>query len=300
VTDIANFYDSIQLFDLKNSISKKIKKRKIFWDFYFKVLRDISPISDYNTDIESGLPVINIESIRWLAHQYIFEIDSYLKNRTSDSFVRWMDDFMIGVNSKQEGIEIISKISEKLKKKGLNLNTSKTKIIPQEDYSKELNIEEHKRLDKYKIDIQDGKKIIHVGDPNKEFQKILKNRNGRSWDKVVKRYITLFGRIKSNKILQYLPELFEDYPELRYNLTIYLNSIGYSHQASAVVLDTLSCVAHRDDVSVHRLCKTVVNWKIPINKESELFIKKFDELIQIRRKDFISFFNLLIFIEKST
>ncbi|SCW88104.1 Reverse transcriptase (RNA-dependent DNA polymerase), partial [Paenibacillus tianmuensis] len=128
VTDLTNYYDSIDLNELRKVLTSYTGIKEVVIDLIFKIIEDISWKPDYLPYSRRGLPTTNIEGVRLLAHSFLFEIDEVLKQKTNNSFTRWMDDITIGVDSKKQAIETISEISDMLKSRGLALNLSKTNI----------------------------------------------------------------------------------------------------------------------------------------------------------------------------
>ena len=88
VTDLTNYFDSIRLKEIRNILASKIKIDEILLDLMFKIIEDISWKPDYLPFSGQGLPTINIEGIRLLAHLLLFEIDEILMNRTNNSYTR--------------------------------------------------------------------------------------------------------------------------------------------------------------------------------------------------------------------
>ena len=129
VTDLANYYDSISLPELRKVFLSHVKTNEVIVDLLFQIIEGISWTPDYLPYSGKGLPTAHIEAIRLLAHSFLFEIDEVLKKRTKESFARWMDDITIGVDSRKEAVSIISAISDMLKSRGLALNLSKTAIL---------------------------------------------------------------------------------------------------------------------------------------------------------------------------
>lgn len=201
VTDLSNYYDSIEILELRKRITSHVKNKEVLIDILFLIIEKISWLPDYLPYIGRGLPTSNLEGIRLLAHCFLFEVDSILKNKTSDSFTRWMDDMVIGANNRNEAIEIISSISDVLKSRGLALNLSKTDIYNSEEAEYNFLIKENKYLDSLKVnDIsRDNKKILEQ-ELYKRFNLHLKNNKTAKYsEKITKRYITIFGKLKSKK-----------------------------------------------------------------------------------------------------
>ena len=98
ITDLPNYYDNIGLRELRHVVSALADTNEVYLDLLFSLIEDLSWSPDYLPTSHKGLPTINIEAPKLLAHALLFEIDDVLKRRTSDNFVRWMDDINFGTN----------------------------------------------------------------------------------------------------------------------------------------------------------------------------------------------------------
>ncbi|WP_444679089.1 RNA-directed DNA polymerase [Halomonas sp. E19] len=147
VTDLSNYYDSIGINELKKVFLGYIEANEVLVDVLFRVIEEISWKPDYLPYSARGLPTSNLEAIRLLAHSFLFEVDEVLEKKTNNNFTRWMDDIVIGVDSRREAIELISSVSDMLKSRGLALNLSKTAIYDSKDARFHFQIEENKYLD---------------------------------------------------------------------------------------------------------------------------------------------------------
>ncbi|TGL75989.1 RNA-directed DNA polymerase [Leptospira yasudae] len=278
ITDITNFYDSIDLEDLKFLISKYLEKDTSVLDLLFNILQDVQWRSDYLPRTRKGLPVINIEAVRLLAHSILFEIDSILDKKTNTSFVRWMDDITFAVDNRKEATLILSSVSESLQSKGLNLNLAKTIIIDQESSKKYFLIEQNRDLDNYQRKVKkNGLTNIEVKNLKREFRIHLKDKSARSWDKVTKRYLTIFGKLGDKSNLKVIPELYSQHPSLRNHILYYLGTLGYNEKSGKVLNGLLSDTEFYDDISKFQIVKLLNEWKIPRNAEGLGFIKEIDK-----------------------
>ena len=302
VTDLSNYYDSINIGELKKVFLGYVQNNEVLVDILFRVIEDISWRPDYLPYSGRGLPTSNLEAIRLLAHSFLFEIDDVLKQRTHDSFTRWMDDIIIGVDDRKEAIEIISSISDMLKSRGLALNLSKTAIYDSKEARYHFQIDENKYLDSLEE--------IKKGDTNynqtttvlkKNFKKHFKDQGPKYWDKVAKRYITAFGKLESTKLLTEISRVYLDYPGLRPNLLIYLSKIGYKKQTAQKVEDIISKIDVFDDISLYQICSLITFWEVPTNDTSKEFLKSIDtSLVRscFRSKNPADFFTVLWFKNK--
>ena len=86
---------------------------------------------DYSPRVEIGLPQINLDAPRLLAHCFLYELDAFLDNHSDRDFVRYMDDIDVGVDSVVEARKTLQSIDLVLQTKQVRLNSGKTKILTQ-------------------------------------------------------------------------------------------------------------------------------------------------------------------------
>lgn len=302
VTDLSNYYDSIDIKELRKVFTSYSKMNEVLIDLVFKIIEEISWKPDYLPYSSRGLPTTNIEGVRLLAHSFLFEIDEIIKQETNNSFARWMDDITIGVNSKKQAVEVISSISDMLKSRGLALNLSKTNIYDEKQGYYHFQIEENRYLDSIeKVKKGDSNYKEVCKEVHKKFKQHFKDQGAKYWEKVTKRYITAFGRLESKKILDDLPNIYAEYPNLRSNLNIYLSILGYEKTTSAKILEIIKSIDIFDDISMYQLCFLVTQWEIPTNEEAKKFLKEFESYItkfSFTRKVASDFYCLLWFKAK--
>jgi hypothetical protein len=298
VSDLTNFYDSIDINELRKKITSYVDDKEVLIDILFKIVEKISWLPDYLPYTNRGLPTTNIEGIRLLAHSFLFELDAILKEKSKDSFTRWMDDIVIGVNTREEAIETLSSASDILKSRGLALNLGKTDIY--DPISAEFNflIDENKYLDSIIFDkLIKSKKVSLETELKKRFKAHLKNNlKARYSEKITKRYITAFGKLNSEKLLSEMPTLYEEFPGIRQNLLIHLSQLGYKKKTSDTVLKILDKLLLYDDISLFNICKLITTWDVKIDDNGDLFLKDFNEKINsfsIKRKNPFDFYCLL-------
>lgn len=277
VTDLTNYYDSINLPTLRELILGMVEKDdEVLIDLLFRMIEELSWKPDYLPYKRQGLPTINIEPIRLLGHSFLFEMDEVLNKKTKGNFSRWMDDITIGVDDKKEGIHILSSISDVLKSRGLSLNLSKTNIYNADEFEQNFLISTNQYLNTFKKIEEPSsyeKKIF-----KKKLKAHLKNPNAKYWDKVTKRFINICGDLKII-ILKDIENLYINNPKLRYNAALYLQKMGYSKNRAKAVINILSELNIQDDISLFYLCKVVTSWNLPINQDTDEFIKNFTKKI---------------------
>lgn len=114
--DIANYFYTIDKIILLRILSRYIKDRE-FLSFTRTILFD-------NDSSNVGIPIGNYTS-QFFANIYLNELDHYVKEQLGVKYyVRYMDDFVLLLNTKQEAIEMKNKMEVFLKDK-LHLSFNK-------------------------------------------------------------------------------------------------------------------------------------------------------------------------------
>lgn len=108
-------YINTTIDNIKNRLLVKDKNR------YNEIVK--LPLYEYN----KGLPIGNMTS-QILSIFYLYEIDHYIANNLKLKFVRYMDDYIIFSNEKNELKQALNEIIFMLKKYKLNVNVKKTNI----------------------------------------------------------------------------------------------------------------------------------------------------------------------------
>lgn len=304
-TDLSNYYDSIDMRELKKVLTSYLKPHsEVVIDLLFGIIENISWHPDYLPYSGRGLPTSNLEAIRLLAHSFLFEVDEVLKKKTKNCFTRWMDDIVVGVDSKKEAREVISSISDMLKSRGLALNLAKTNIYDKRDFTFHFQTVQNNYLSdiatrepKTKV----ARKRIGIELRKKFAEHNTQNRDAKAWDKVAKRYITQFGRLKLENALGYICNLYISCPVLRPNILIYLSNLGYMDKTAKQVLKILTSIDIFDDISLYQLCNLVVEWEVLDDKKGKDFLRDFESKLKsivFSRKNPLDFYSLLWFKTK--
>ncbi len=301
-TDLSNYYDSIDMRELKKVFGRYITGDEVLLDMLFEVIEEVSWRPDYLPYSDRGLPTSNLETFRLLAHSFLFEVDEVLRNSTVNCFARWMDDIVIGVNSRKQATEMISSVSDMLKSRGLALNLAKTNIYDKKTAFYNFQFNENAYLS--------GVKIISKGASGytalttalkRRFRIHLRDTAPKYWDKVTKRYVTIFGQLRSEKLLTYVPQLYIQYPSLRNNLLNYLLVLGYKKNTATKVLEILRDIDPFDDISLYQICSLATQWSVPDSVEGKAFLKSVELFLKnasIQRKNPSDFYTLLWFKAK--
>jgi len=149
-TDISSFYDSISHEYLVSAIARhlNVSKESQFMSIYSKTLKfkicyysflDGKLNETYNSQ---GIPIGN-EAEGFIANLFLKEVDEALFNQKIN-FGRYVDDFRIFADTKNDAVKALIILQEFLLKIGVNLNASKTKIVEAQEGMKEFIKESQK------------------------------------------------------------------------------------------------------------------------------------------------------------
>jgi len=189
-----------------------------------------------------------------------------------------------------------------LKSRGLALNLSKTAIYDSEQAYYHFQIEENKYLDTLEgFDKNDPQYDQKNTELEEKFNNHFKDQIPKYWDKITKRYITAFGKLKSLKLLTEISDIYLNYPSLRPNLLIYLSNIGYETYTADKIKIILSKIDIFDDISLYQICFLITSWEIPINDDSKEFLRYIDSYIvsaSFKSKNSSDFYSILWFKSK--
>ena len=212
-TDIANFYDNIDLRLLENKVRSCLDDSKLsVVNVLFKLLQGVNSYSYKYNYQGKGLPQDETSDCsRLLANYFLYDFDREFDavcKTLGCTFIRYCDDMIIMCNDRQSAEKVVHASADILNKSGLSLNSSKTKIFnTRSKFEKFWMFEEHKKL-------SDSLKNIGKQTTYDEMQKLVliasKKERGFS---VLKRWARLSNskmknkrqvKAKTDKVLPYL------------------------------------------------------------------------------------------------
>lgn len=269
VTDISNYYDCIDFNQLRNYLASLDQISEVLMDFLFFLLERFVWRPDYLPFPGRGLPQINLDAPRLVAHAFLFEIDSFLTNQVHDNFVRWMDDINIGCNSLDQAKYLIGSIDDLLLSRGLRLNPSKTSILSSTEAYNYFQINENLYLNKIQDFINHYQSLgLPINHPKflklrkffrRKIRKILTGSQSGYWSKIVKRYFNIAGHLKDSHMDKYVPNLLESTPDLRETIFRYYINIGWSKEREEIITNYLYKAV--DDVSFLKAISVLLKWQ---------------------------------------
>jgi len=268
VADIANYFDCIPLTSLRNTIASLGNFSENILNLLFYLLEEFSWRPYYMPHGGVGLPKMNFDAPRLLAHAYLFKIDEELDKATNGDFVRWMDDVDAGVNSLIEGKRLLRDLDNVLGSQGLRLNTSKSKILSGKEAIAHFWVQENRALTIIENSIKHGsgstatqKKQINI--LKKRFTKYHRKPKKGHCDQVLKRYFTLFGRIGDPYLEKHIHPLLEEHPNLRGSAFNYLARLGPTRKRLSMIEEFVVSGHCEDEVSLFEAVRCIIAWETP-------------------------------------
>ncbi len=231
VTDIANYYDSISYVHLRNALSSIAGVDECILDMLIFVLSDLLWQPDYTPRIEVGLPQINLDAPRLLAHCFLYELDAFLNSDPNRDFVRYMDDIDVGVDTVAQAKCVLKEIDLVLQAKQVRLNSGKTLILTRRDALKHFRVFENARIDIVKNRIEykkksnlpffREKKLVEARLKKGIKQKAFDAGNG---EKILKRWLGLAAQVDANIKPDLLEHIIKLRPSVRENVYAFIRS----------------------------------------------------------------------------
>ncbi|MEO4002014.1 hypothetical protein [Mesorhizobium sp. CAU 1732] len=231
VTDIANYYDSISYVHLRNAIASISGVDECVIDMLIYVLSDLLWQPDYTPRIEVGLPQINLDAPRLLAHCFLYELDSYLASDPGRDFVRYMDDIDIGVDTIVDAKRALKTVDLVLQTKQVRLNSGKTVILTRSEAIRHFRIFENARLDSVQASVDHRVKHGLPLDRQRSHveARIRQGLRKKSFDagngeKVLKRWLGLAAKTGAMVKPEALEDLVKRRPSVRQNVYSFIRS----------------------------------------------------------------------------
>jgi hypothetical protein len=277
VTDVANFFDYVDFRELRSIYGSFDGVNEDVLDFIFFILGNYNWQPDYMPDRNVGLPQMNFDAPRLLAHSFLFELDSYLTKVAIGSYARYMDDMDIGVASVGEAKKILRDVDLVLQSRGVRLNSGKTNIMTSAEAMVHYFVKDNLSLDMVERAIE--RKILKFPlmprstlvkrELNFLTSKLVKSFatdgyfNHGNGDKVLKRYLTLsikYGFAIDDATSQAIIFLR---PSLREYAMRCLCFYGYTLKRYEIIRNYLLSGHCIDDASVFAGAKAIVDFNCP-------------------------------------
>lgn len=142
ITDLSNYYESISIKDLINTLNFQIENLNIEPEKKIEFKKVSSQLHKllYNwcqPDTKRGIPQ-NRDASSFLSNIFLNPVDDIMV-KSGYKYYRYMDDIRIVCKNKFDGRKALKLLVKELRKKGLNVNSKKTQIL-------DLNNSDHRPI----------------------------------------------------------------------------------------------------------------------------------------------------------
>ncbi|MDX8494008.1 RNA-directed DNA polymerase [Mesorhizobium sp. VK22B] len=230
IADIANYYDFIDFSHLRNVIVSTVTIREPVIDFLMYMLSGMCWKPDYMPTRDVGMPQIDIDAPRLLAHCFLFELDAVVEDMKFANYARFMDDIDAGVDNIAEAKKIIKSIDLTLQTRQLRLNAGKTRILTYREARKHFKVLENAILELFqKKYLEKDLQLAAQRLPSL----VLKWHKRRSFDdgngeKILKRAITFAIKCGAKLDREFIYDIIRLRPNIRTSAFRYLSHDGFT------------------------------------------------------------------------
>ena len=237
VSDITNFFNSVLHSEVSNAFRNfPIPSRLI--GLLFFLLERLAIRADYSDSPGIGLPVDEFECSRTIANLVLFSHDRRIVGIVGkDAYVRWMDDHVIGVKSRADGLRLLGALEESLSNLYLTPNAKKSIVLSLPEAKLYFHLDTNAALDLLETKVV--KKSLRRQSLVRELSRvwrIARRHEGKGqWGQIQKRMYRLAGLTKArflrtraeNDLLENpsLSERISDYIRCSGSVTEYLDFV---------------------------------------------------------------------------
>jgi hypothetical protein len=232
VTDITNFFESVLYGRIEASLyGLPVSSRVV--SLLFSLLENLSLREPLIPVQRIGLPVDPCECSRTLAHMILFPHDDRIVNLVGeDAYVRWMDDQYIGVQSRAEGLRVLNKVGDSLRRLHLTPNAGKSNILSLAEAREHFHFNSNEGLDQldqmpYSTRVQ-----------RRELERVLIQAWNRAldledvgeWQKILGRFYRYTARARSRLLVDRAASDVVQFPGLTDRIADYMRYVSTPSQ----------------------------------------------------------------------
>ena len=281
VTDIANYYDGISYEHLRNILADLSIAREHSLDLLIYTLSHMLWQPDYMPRIQIGLPQINLDAPRLLAHCFLFEIDRLLVARKHIDFARYMDDIDVGVDTIAQAKEVLRDLDLSLQTRQIRLNSGKTLILSETEAAAHFRIRENAFLNCLEDSIELKKSlelsiarerrfitdVIHRGLAKRSYER-------GSGEKILKRCINYARKYRADiDDIDFL-RLILKWPEVRGVALQWWQHSEQPAQKLTLIHDFVESSEIVDDQALIDVAVSLVSARLPASEHTQSIIQR--------------------------
>lgn len=281
-SDISNFFDAVDLDVVREYLLQTSLHRDVV-RLCVHLIKRVMRHPEYAESPTMGLPQENLDCSRTIAHGLLSEVDAAFDLEGGDGvYARFMDDFAVGAGDTDVGEQLIARLQRRLERLGLHPNRAKTRVVPVPQYLAESMADENAFLDRIDaelkaaeegelraVDALSAEVRIEVLERAAAFRKL--EQRPRRWDRVLRRYYTVFRRLGVDSWLEHVQSDLREYPDGVRNFLEYVRAFPLTRPRASEMwescdrlsvkyedvpllqLETIATSPVGDDVEVWRL-----------------------------------------------
>jgi hypothetical protein len=239
-------------------------------DVLFKVLDQISWRHDYLPSPGRSLPQVNFDAPRLLAHIYLYEIDEFLKTEALNNFVRWVDDMTIAAPSLTAAKHILRDLDQLLMTRGLRLNSGKTQVLSANDAHRYFHVADNEYIETERTAITKSRKdpvqLLPIRQRlRSRFHKLARGERYGHWDKIIKRFITIFGSLSDASAVSFCIKNLNSEPAFREAIFRYFTELGPNRAVFNSLREYIVREHALDDSSIMQIARVFTEWSVKPN-----------------------------------
>lgn len=259
VTDIANFYPSVRIADVVTDVLERTDLDPVLARLLQQFLEDAFHSPDYHRAAARGLPQDSLDCSRELANAYLAPLDLVFEHLGEhQGYTRWVDDIVIGVSSREDGLAKMRQLQVQAEHLSLSLNTSKTALLSASELRDSLCLETNRRLD----DVSRAVELLDrglrmrgewlaprlTGTRARVLHETISSHlaadaTQRSWESILRRLYRLCRWTRDESLLEYALNHLRQYPGSAAHVLSYLSVFPMSEQLINPLFDALESVA---------------------------------------------------------
>lgn len=269
MSDISNFFASIDHTLLASTVSSVNNVEAKLINLLLLIIESMCPRPGYSINRRVGLPQENYDASRILAHAFLRPVDkTFSAEIRLDRYSRWVDDFVVGVETKEDGHIVLKRLETSLEHRGLHVNSAKSKVVSVENFAQSMYPKWNEFLDKVH---ESTKKGTRMRSPSledfdnrlNEFLAIPTSERLSDWDRVLRRFYTESHRMGSSILEKHALEHIRKFPSCTEKILNYMVSRPFDKGTLEAIWKYLASDNNLyEDVEI-RLYEHLLLWAIP-------------------------------------
>ena len=228
ISDITNFFNSVLHSEVSNAFQDfPIPSRLI--GLLFFLLERFAIRADYSGSPGIGLPVDEFECSRTIANLVLFSHDRRVVRIVGkDAYVRWMDDQIIGVKSRAEGLRLLGVLEESLSNLYLTPNAKKSDVLSLSNAKLHFHLDTNAALDilETKAAKKSHRRRALVRELSRAWRIALRHESKGQWGQIQKRVYRLAGLTRARFLRTRAAKDLLENPSLADRISDYMRCSG--------------------------------------------------------------------------